>query len=460
MEIVKKLVFWIYSTLLILSFVIGMIIFFTYDGKNHLYLFRGCIFGLIFITNFVLVYDPYFFTRRLGKTWGRALTVTIVATPLLILIGSVIFVNQWPFERKVRKYRTVVPKLENTDVSSTSTLPPILSIGDIEFSQKVLDASETATLSIPIKNVGSGDARNLSIQLSCDLEGVSFSPFTDIQENIPKKIGEKTVNIQIEGRYNLPTGKAKMEIYLIEPHFKQRIPGKRLTFPTRKLRTPKLVLVHPTVVEKESARPNGKIDLNEVIELKFYVQNQGIGDAKKVRVQVNNSQVGVIRLRTNETKSKINNRIKINNPIFDEIRSGKHQLISNIYTYHINSEFKDRELLFKIIVNEQNGGKYGFSEMEKFPINKKLKPLGKIKPVSIDTEAEFHDPPQVEELAPLKSSGNTRWIILLILFCFGSFSLFIIWKRLRRGKQTKPSDSDQRQKKLYKDAAGKKESIN
>lgn len=457
MQIVKFLGWCVYASICLLSLLFSYLLLLEgIEEKIPLHLFSGMIFGLILFTNIIAT-----IALIIQKSLTRGSIVTIFVTLFLILIGSgIIFVNHSRYaERKVRKYRvvrsTTAPKVENTDTSSTSTLPPILSIGDIEFSQKVLDASETATLSIPIKNVGSGDARNLSIQLSCDLEGLSFPHSTDIQEVIPKKTGEKTVNIQIEGTDNLPTGKAKMEIYLIEPHFKQRIPGKRLTFPTRKLRTPKLVLVHPTVVEKESARPNGEIDLNEVIELKFYVQNQGIGDAKEVKVQVNNSQEGVIRLRTNETESKTPN------PIFYEIRSGKHQLISNIYTYHINSEFKDRELLFEIIVTDQHGDKYGFLEMEKFPINKKLKPLGEIKPVSIDTEAEFHEPPQVEELDPLKSSGNTRWIVLLILFCFGSFFLYLlIWKRLRRGKQTEPSDSDQRQKKLYEDAAGQKENIN
>lgn len=456
MKIVKVLGWCVYALICLLSLLFSY--FSLVEGieeENRLLVYSGVMFVSILLTSIIAT-----IALIIQKSLTRGLIVAICVTQILILIVSVFFVTQRHDLEKgeVRTNHLNTPitaqKVENTDTSSTSTLPPILSIGDIEFSQKVLDASETATLSIPIKNVGSGDARNLSIQLSCDLKGLSFPHSTDIQEVIPKKTGEKTVNIQIEGTDILPTGKAKMEIYLIEPHFKQRIPGKRLTFPTRKLRTPKLVLVHPTVVEKESARPNGEIDLNEVIELKFYVQNQGIGDAKGVKVQVNNSQIGVSRLSTNETKSKITN------PIFDEIRSGKHQLIGNIYTYHINSEFKDRELLFEIIGTDQHGDKYGFSEMEKFPINKKLKPLGEIKPVSIDTEAEFHEPPQVEELAPLKSSGNTRWIVLLILFCFGSFSLFIIWKRLRRGKQTKPSDSDQRQKKLYEDAAGKKESIN
>lgn len=134
-----------------------------------------------------------------------------------------------------------IRKSENVDDSSTPTLPPIIKIEDIKFSEKVLDAGETATLSIRIKNVGSGDARDLTIELSSNMEELVFPQTTDVP-TIPKKVGEQTVHIQIKGGTHLPTDKARIDIYLIEPHFVQRIPGKLLTFETRKFPTPKLVI--------------------------------------------------------------------------------------------------------------------------------------------------------------------------------------------------------------------------
>ena len=398
----------------------------------------------------------WFFIKKTWFTSGCA----------LILIGSMIFIYHYgihhfgiPREKLEKNHLNTpitAPKLENTDTSPTSTLPPTLSIGRIEFSENPLKANETATLSIPIKNIGRGDAKDLTVHLKSDFQGLSFPPITKVPP-IPKKTGQQIVDIHVKGTSDLPTGKTKIEIYIDEPHFKQRIPPFKplaLSFHTWELPTPKLVLVNPTVVEKESAHPNEKIDLNEVIELQFYVQNQGVGDAKEVKVQVDNRQVGVSRLRTDE----ITPTWLSPNAIFPEIKSGEDKVVKNIYTYLINSEFKDRKLLFEITVTEKHGD-YGFLETEKFPINKKLKPLGKITPVSIDDEAPSYEKPVIEERPPLKSSGNILWIRLVIVVCCGSLFI-IIWKRRRRGKQTKPSDSDQRQKKLYEDTAGKKESIN
>lgn len=348
------------------------------------------------------------------------------------------------------------------NVSDTSPpppgFPPILSIGDIIFSENVLDANETATISIHIKNIGRGDAKDLTVHLKSDFQGLSFPSITKVP-TIPKKTGQQKVDIHVKGTTNLSTDKAKIEIYIDEPHFKQRIRGKQLTFQTRKLPTPKLVLADIAVEEKESAQPNKKIDLNEVVDLKFHVQNLGIGVAKKVKVEVSNRQDGVNWLKKTDKNGRY-----ITTLMFSEIKPGKYETISDTYTYHINREFKDRDLNFNIRVTEQHE-KYGFDETKKFTINKDLKPLGKITPVSIDDEAEFHESPQVEELPSLKSSGNTSWIILIV-FCGIIIISIIIGKRLNRGKQTtlgttttqsKPSKTDPRQKAAYKAAAGRKE---
>ncbi len=384
------------------------------------------------------------------KTWLTSICA-------LTLIGSMIFVYHYAIPReKLEKHQLntpnvapiTTPKLENTDISSTSALPPILSIENIRFSEKVLDAYETATLSIRIKNIGRGDARDLTIHLKSNFQGLLFPPITPVP-SIPKKTGQQTVDIQVKGTADLSTGKAKIEIYLEDPHFEQRIPGQQLTFDTRKPRTPDLVLGDYAVVEKVSASPNNRIDVNEEIDLKFYVQNKGTGTAQQVMVQVKNNQTGVTWLpEANETGPPT--------ATFSQIAPGKHELIS--YTYHVNSKFTDKKLRFTISTTEKHSKKYGFSETKEVAINKKLKPLGKITPISIDDEAPLHENPRVEELPPLKSSGNTLWILLVVVVCCGSLFI-IIWKRRRRGKQTNPSDSDQRQKKLYEDAAGKKESI-
>ena len=338
-----------------------------------------------------------------------------------------------------------------SDTSSTSVLPPVLSIENIKFSEKVLDAGETAMLSIHIKNVGRGDAKDLTIRLKSNSQGLLFPEITPVP-SIPKKIGQQTVDINVRGA-GLSNGKAKIEIYLEEPHFKQRIRGKQLTFDTRKPRTPVLVLADYAVQEKVSASPNNRIDVNEEIALEFYVQNKGTGTAEKVTVTIENTQNGVIWLSEAPGSNKTG-QITLT-ATFSQIDPGKHKLIST--PFFVNSEFTDKELRFTISATEKHGEKYGFSETKKVAINKKLKALGKIKSSSIDDEAPLHENPRVEDLPPLKSSGNTLWILLAIVVCCGLLFVYI-WKR-RKDKQTKLSDSDQRQKDAYKDAAGRKESI-
>ena len=473
MEFLEILVQIVFILLILLGFYMLFIadIIFRHGNKDSIYGYKVLIIALFIAFLMVIYYRvaedhmtwryrsygiDKFPTRILGTAWGRALYATTVVTScILISIGSVILlVNGIPREKLEENYLNTpitAPKIESPDTASTSTLPPILSIEKIRFSQKVLDADETAMLSIHIKNVGRGDARDLTIHLKSNFQGLSFPQITPVP-SIRKKTGQQTVDIHVKGTADLSNGKAKIEIYLEEPHFEQRIPGKQLTFDTRKPRTPDLVLADYAVVEKVSASPNNRIDVNEEIALKFYVQNKGTGTAEKVTVQVKNNQTGVTWLpEANETG------YRTTTATFSQIAPGKHELIS--YIYHVNSKFTDKELRFTISATEKLKKKYGFSEIKKIAINKKLKPLGEITPISIDPEAPLHENPRVEELPPLKSSGNTLWIfllsgIVLIVICFVSF---IIWKRRRKGKQTKPDDSDPRQKAAYKAATGRKE---
>jgi len=276
--------------------------------------------------------------------------------------------------------------------SQVATLPPILSIEEISFSESVLDAEETAELSISIKNVGPGPAEELTIELSGSLQGLTFPTSTSVP-TIAKDGGEQTVKIRIVGEHELPTATAAIDIHVIEPHFKQKIRGKRLSFPTRKFRNPELILAQFAVLESRSANPNNQIDLNEMINLKFYVQNVGQGDAEQVEVDVETNQTGVLWLGVMADTGLVRTH-----PTFSKIAAGKPELIT--YSYLVNSEFTEKELQFKITATERYG-QYGFSETKSIAINTELVAEGRIRQVDIDDE-QIEGEIVIEELLELE----------------------------------------------------------
>ena len=252
-------------------------------------------------------------------------------------------------------------------------LPPILVISDISFSKNLLEAEETAQLNLTLKNTGPGDAQDVSVYLSGFLNGLHFPEKTDLPV-IPANGGTQTISIDVKGDMNLPTSEAIIKIEIIEPNFKVRIQGKQLKFPTREYHCPDLILAKYAIVENTSGDPNNKIDINEMIDVKFAVQNVGYGDAKKVKVNILNNQKGVMLLGVEKDDQLLRQE-----PEFESIESGKYETIT--YTYFVNSEFTDEDLIFTINTDEKNG-KFGFSESKSFSINKQLKESGFIRTVA------------------------------------------------------------------------------
>ena len=277
---------------------------------------------------------------------------------------------------------------------ASAVLPPILSIEAISFSEAALDAEERATLNIHIKNVGPGDARNVSVELlGVDVsQGLSFPASTKVP-TIAKAGGEQVVEISIIGEHALPTGMASLDIHVIEPQFKQKIRGKRLRFQTRAFRAPQLVMTDVAVVEKQAASPNNRIDLNEMIDLKFYVQNRGVGAAEDVSVEVDIDQKGVVWLGVTNAEGT-----QRNPPKFSAIDAGEYELVT--YSYLVNSEFAASELRFTIRTTERHG-QYGFVETKTAAINTELEPLGQIAALPRD-EDPAPERVQIEDLPDLE----------------------------------------------------------
>ena len=298
--------------------------------------------------------------------------------------------------RKPSKEQTASTSKPNPQREQPSTptpvLPPVLSIEEISLSRGVLNAAETVTLSIRIKNVGLGETQNLSVKLASTLPSLVFPASTTVP-TVPKQGGERTVKIRIRGTLELPTSTATLDIRLSESTFKLEIPGKRLRFETRQFQNPELVLMNAAVLEGPAAVPNNRIDLNEMIDLKFYVQNRGSGPAENVRVTVENSQVGVMWVGVASEKG-----IQREHPTFATITAGKYELIT--YSYLVNSEFTDSELRFSIRATEQHG-RWGFTGTEVTAINTELAPLGTITELPREDNTP-HQRPHIEELPALE----------------------------------------------------------
>jgi hypothetical protein len=267
-------------------------------------------------------------------------------------------------------------QLEN-NVNAINKLPPILSITDISFSKDLLNAEEIANLSVTLKNSGPGAAHGVYVNLECNLDDIIY-PQKVLFPVIDAKNGEENVTIDIKGGFNLPTSEAILKIEVVEPNFKIRIQGKQLRIPTSEFKKPELLLAQYAVVENQSANPNNQIDINEMIDLKFAIQNIGQGTAENVTVEVENKQNGVMFLGVEK-----DNGMMRNNPEFIFIQPGKFEIV--VYKYFVNSEFTDDEMEFKITTNERYG-KFGFTENKLFPINKELEEAGHIRTIAVVDE--------------------------------------------------------------------------
>ncbi len=244
-----------------------------------------------------------------------------------------------------------------------ATLPPILNIDKVSFSESVLDANETAQLTLMVSNFGPGDANNVYVKLSGIIQGIDFPTYTYFPV-IKANGGSQTVIIDIKASEDVTNGEAKIQMEIVEPNFKVTIQGKQLVFATKEFNKPNLVLAKYAVLENQSANPNNRIDLNEMIDLQFAIQNTGYGNALDVNVSVKNKQKGVMFLG-------VVNGVSINskNPNFASIQSGNYEVVN--YRYFVNSEFSEKELIFEISANETSNTN-GFTESKIFPINSTL----------------------------------------------------------------------------------------
>ncbi|CAN2047069.1 Caspase [Candidatus Magnetomoraceae bacterium gMMP-1] len=274
---------------------------------------------------------------------------------------------------------SVIRSFDNSIISNKRIiqLPPIISIESISFSEKALDAQETARLSVTVKNVGYSNARNVYAVFSCNVSEIYLPQKAEFPA-ISKDVGKQTITVNVKGSMDLPEGRAHIDVQIVEPEFNVKIQGKRLAFSTRKFRNPKLLLAKFAVVEDRSSSPNQRLDVNEMIELKIAVQNLGMGNAENVKISIENKQKGVTFIGMAR-----GNEIRAEQKKIAPIGPGKYKSLS--YLYFITTDFTDNALKFNISASEKYG-RFGFSERKQVAVNTVLPEEGYIRPIAVDDD--------------------------------------------------------------------------
>lgn len=255
--------------------------------------------------------------------------------------------------------------------------PPLLTIQDISFDQSTLEAYETGTLKITIKNTGPGEAKNVMVSLSSLNQDLTLG--SESISSIAANGGTQTVSIPIKAKPEIQTGTASVSVEVFEPNFKVKVQGNPISFNTRKFRNPNLIVVKFAVVEYQSANPNNQVDINEMIEVKLAIQNTGQGAAENLKVDVTNNQNGVLYLGRAEGSGITQNKAS-----FSQLAAGSYETL--VYRFFVNSDFTASSLNFSIKASEKIG-KYGVSESKSVPINTQLKAEGYIRQIAVEEDA-------------------------------------------------------------------------
>ena len=175
-------------------------------------------------------------------------------------------------------------------VSAPLTAPPRLGVS-ASFSDpsdnRALDAYETATLAITVRNTGRGPAANLRAKVSGQLRGVTVTP----PDAVPTlAVGrETTINLPLAADGTLRDGAARLRVVVEEAHgFNSDTLA--VEFQTRAERPPALALARLGLDDDEAGESfgdgDGRFEPGESVELVAFIENRGTGAAEAVTAQI------------------------------------------------------------------------------------------------------------------------------------------------------------------------------
>lgn len=177
---------------------------------------------------------------------------------------------------------------------SESSTPPLLD-SEVKFTEpsgnNALDAEETGSVVIKVKNIGKGLAPFVHIEIEPEKEYPHL--LFERQRQLPSMAMGDSVEVimTISAGVDIQNMNIKLKVKALEEQFGNDADPVNLSFECRAVRPPQLALVEFGIDDdsdgESMGNDNGRIEKGETIELIAIVSNRGIGRAEDVVVQIN-----------------------------------------------------------------------------------------------------------------------------------------------------------------------------
>jgi len=243
------------------------------------------------------------------------------------------------------------------DITKDPPKPPYLEMDETSIvfsdanSNSAIDANETSTLEISLKNTGMGDGigLKLKVQETTGSPGFTFSKIKSL-DNL--EVGEsQSIRIPIEANMGTLNGRAVFQISVEEPNGFGSDPI-FVELATRAFAAPSLIIADYTLQSSEGNR----ILKKRAFDVQILVQNigQGVGEQIKISLTL---PANMFCLSSNLTAD------------IDAIKSGESQTIT--YNLITTNEFSAQTIPLNFVLSERYG-KYGQSKEITLEINQEF----------------------------------------------------------------------------------------
>ncbi len=245
----------------------------------------------------------------------------------------------------------------NFNITKDPPKPPYLEMDEASIvftdanGNSAMDANETATLKMSLKNTGMGEGvgLKLKVQETTGAPGITFDK-TKPLENL--KVGaSQVIQIPIQSNMSTTDGKAVFQVSVDEPNGFDSDPVV-VELVTRAFVSPKLIIADYTLQSSAGDR----IQKRRPFDVNLLIQNIGQGVGEKISLKLT-VPANMFCMSSNETLN------------FETLKPGESQTIT--YSLVTNNEFSAQKIPLSFVLSEKNG-KYGQSKEITLEINQEI----------------------------------------------------------------------------------------